>query len=100
MVVDYFAGWCKPCKVIAPTFGDLARQYGQDAKFVKVDIDEIPEAFDGTSIPTFHVSFEYGKTFKYSQSASGPIGLFSSVRHGYSKNMVRVSERQGSKSLE
>lgn len=55
VIADFAAVWCKPCKMMAPVFADLAGRYKESAKFVKIDIDDCPEAFDGTSIPTFQV---------------------------------------------
>jgi len=42
MVVDVFATWCGPCKVMAPVFVELSRKLGQQLIFAKVDIDEVP----------------------------------------------------------
>lgn len=55
LVVDFSAEWCKPCKAIAPFFERLATQHKGAATFAKVDIDDLPDAFDGVSIPAFHV---------------------------------------------
>ncbi|KAI8836763.1 Allergen Cop c 2 [Chytriomyces cf. hyalinus JEL632] len=54
-VVDWFATWCGPCKVISPVFAEMAKEY-TNLVFVKVDVDEVPEAAEGAGIramPTF-----------------------------------------------
>lgn len=56
MIVDFTAGWCKPCQKMSPIFEGLATENTDAAVFAKVDIDDLPEAFDGMSIPAFHVS--------------------------------------------
>ncbi len=43
VVVDFFATWCGPCKMLTPVFEELAGEYAGRVKFVKVDIDESPE---------------------------------------------------------
>ncbi|CAN0096268.1 unnamed protein product, partial [Ascophyllum nodosum] len=55
LIVGFTAGWCKPCKRMAPVFAELAGEHRGAARFVKVDIDDLPDAFDGLSIPAFHV---------------------------------------------
>eukprot|EP00752_Nemacystus_decipiens_P003926 g3596.t1 len=55
LIVDFTAGWCKPCAKMGPIFADIAAKNGDAARFAKVDIDDVPEAFDGMSIPAFHV---------------------------------------------
>ncbi|MDO5092280.1 MAG: thioredoxin [Propionibacteriaceae bacterium] len=37
VVVDYWAGWCSPCKQLAPIIDELAQEYEGQVKFVKVD---------------------------------------------------------------
>ncbi|HIJ98945.1 TPA: thioredoxin [archaeon] len=41
VVVDFWASWCGPCKMIAPTLEDLAKEYSGEVKFVKVQLDEL-----------------------------------------------------------
>ncbi|MFH1200177.1 MAG: thioredoxin [Candidatus Micrarchaeota archaeon] len=62
VVVDFFAQWCSPCKIMAPRFEDAAKETPK-AKFVKVDIDASPQKsqeFGVMSIPTLLV-FKDGK---------------------------------------
>ena len=40
VLVDFFATWCGPCKVLEPVLDDLASGYVGKVKFVKVDIEE------------------------------------------------------------
>ncbi|XP_059616348.1 thioredoxin-2 [Phlebotomus argentipes] len=56
VVVDFFAQWCGPCKMIAPKLEDLANQYTDKAVVLKVDVDECEELairYNISSMPTF-----------------------------------------------
>ena len=53
--LDFWADWCGPCKMLAPTFERLAEKYGEHVTFAKVNVDEMPEVankFAIRSIPT------------------------------------------------
>jgi thioredoxin 1 len=55
VLVDFWAAWCGPCKVIAPTIDQLAAEYAGKLKVVKVDVDqnmEISSRYGIMSIPT------------------------------------------------
>ena len=53
--LDFWADWCGPCKMLAPTFESLADQYGEQVTFAKVNVVELPDIankFAIRSIPT------------------------------------------------
>lgn len=55
VLVDFWAEWCAPCKMIAPIVEDLAVEYDGKVKFAKMDVDSntnIPSSFGIRSIPT------------------------------------------------
>ncbi|MFJ7744297.1 thioredoxin [Peribacillus sp. NPDC097295] len=58
VLVDFWAPWCGPCKMIAPVLHELDEEMGDKAKIVKVDVDENQETagkFGVMSIPTLIV---------------------------------------------
>ena len=55
VLVDFWAEWCGPCKMIAPILDDIAGEYAGRLKVCKVDVDAnpgIPEKFGIRGIPT------------------------------------------------
>ncbi len=57
-VVDCYADWCGPCKMMAPWFDEAARRFAGKAQFAKLDIDRNPQTamrYHVQSIPTLLV---------------------------------------------
>ena len=55
VLVDYWAEWCGPCKMIAPVLEEVAKDYGDKLKVCKLNIDEnseTPPKFGIRGIPT------------------------------------------------
>jgi thioredoxin 2 len=55
VLVDLWAPWCGPCRMVAPVLESLAQRYAGKVKVVKVNVDDNPQiarTFDASSIPT------------------------------------------------
>ncbi len=71
VLVDFFAVWCEPCKVLGPILEKVAEEFKGKLKFIKANVNEIPvtsQKFGIEQIPTV-VLFEKGK------AVNGFIGL-------------------------
>lgn len=66
VVVDFWAGWCMPCKMIAPSVEALAQKMAGNVVFAKLNVDENPKTavqFQVMSIPTL-ILFKKGAPVK------------------------------------
>ena len=76
VLVDYWAEWCGPCKMIAPILDEVAGSYNGKLKIAKVNVDEnrdIPAKFGIRGIPTLML-------FKDGQLAATKVGAMSKAQ--------------------
>lgn len=63
LLVDFFATWCGPCRILAPTIEELSENYSEGVKIAKIDIDENEELailHNIQAVPTI-ILFKEGK---------------------------------------
>jgi thioredoxin 1 len=73
VLVDYWAEWCGPCKMIAPLLDEVAKDYGDKLRIVKVNVDEnqeITAKYGIRGIPTL-------KLFKNGEEVATKVGALS-----------------------
>ena len=79
VVVDFWAEWCGPCKMIAPALEEISQEMGGKVKIAKLNIDENPELaaqFGVRSIPTL-MMFKAGEVADMKVGAAPKTALSS-----------------------
>ena len=77
VVLDFWAEWCPPCRALAPTFEELAKQYEGRVRFLKLNVDEnsqVPQRFGIKGIPTL-IFFDGGREVERIVGASSKAAL-------------------------
>jgi thioredoxin 1 len=70
-VIDFWAEWCAPCRAIAPIIKELAAEYGDRVKIVKMNVDQSPQTpgrYGVRAIPTV-LAFRDGQVVEQLQGA-------------------------------
>ncbi len=76
VLLDYWAEWCGPCKMIAPILDEIAEEYGDKITIAKINIDdnqETPQKYSVRGIPTLMI-------FKEGNVAATKVGALSKTQ--------------------
>ncbi len=79
VLVDFFATWCGPCKMLAPTIDEISSEMAGKAQVYKLDIDQSPDIaqmYGVMSVPTL-IAFKNGQPVKQTVGVQSKQALLS-----------------------
>jgi len=85
VLVDFWAAWCSPCKMVAPLIDELAKEYAGKMKMGKVDVDTNPKIateYGVMSIPTI-IFFKNGKVMHQLVGAARKLDLKRKIEENF-----------------
>lgn len=87
VLVDFFAEWCGPCKLMKPVLEELHARMGDKVRILKIDVDKSPSvagALQIQSVPTLML-FQHGKTL-WRKSGVAQASQLEKIIQQYSNN--------------
>jgi thioredoxin 1 len=93
VLVDFYAPWCGPCKMLAPLLDQLVGEFQGRVKFAKLNVDDAPELagkYNITGVPTLTL-------FRAGQFVDSMVGLVSpkALRSWLEKSVVAAPQSTG-----
>lgn len=82
VLVDFFATWCGPCKMMAPILKDVKKEIGDAVSIIKVDVDKNPQAaqqYQVQGVPTL-ILFKNGQPLWRQSGVVPKAGLVGVIR--------------------
>jgi thioredoxin 1 len=73
VVLDFFATWCGPCKMLAPRLDKLAGEFGGQIKFVSVNLDQSPALATQLNVQAIPTLIFFGKDGKVADTSVGLV---------------------------